>query len=165
MRIRALQEEDAPAFVALRIEALLDSPLAFASAPGDDVASDVEFVRRQMRESKDWTLFGAFSPDLVGSVGMMRDTHLKSAHKANVYGMYVTPEQRRSGVGAALLQAVIARAREMSRVAWIHLSVSASAEGALALYRASGFEIWGTEPDALRHAGDSVDEHHMVLRL
>lgn len=168
MLIRAMQKEDAEAFVALRKEALLDSPLSFASAPGDDVASDVEFVRRQTREGTGPRTFGAFEEAekaLVGSVALMRESHIKAAHKANIVGMYVTPSHRRSGVGAALLEAAVRHARGMSGIAWLHLSASESAEAALRLYRSAGFEVWGSEPDALRYAGQSVAEHHMALRL
>jgi ribosomal protein S18 acetylase RimI-like enzyme len=163
--IRALGEADAEAYVALRAEALVDSPLSFASAPGDDVASDVDFVRERLRERSGDAIFGAFDGALVGSVNAMRDGHLKSAHKLNVFGMYVMPTHRQRGTGAMLIAAVIEHARELSGVEWIHLSVSSSAVEALRLYRAAGFEIWGTELDALRHDGRTVDEHHMALRL
>ena len=33
------------------------------------------------------------------------------------------------------------------------------------LYERAGFEIWGTEPEALRHDGQSVAEHHMALHI
>jgi ribosomal protein S18 acetylase RimI-like enzyme len=165
MLIRALDEADAEAYVALRAEALLDSPLSFASAPGDDVASDVEFVRGRLRDRSGDAIFGAFDDALVGSVSAIREGHLKSAHKLNVFGMYVAPAQRRRGTGAMLIAAVIEYARGLPGVDWIHLSVSSSAEEALRLYRGVGFDVWGTEPDALRHDGCSVDEHHMALRL
>jgi len=169
MPIRALTPDDAEAYVALRAEALLDSPLAFAAAPGDDVASDVDFVRGRLGDGSGDVIFGAFDGSvdgaLVGSVSAIREPHVKASHKLNVFGMYVTPAYRRRGLGAELIEAVIAHARTMSGVAWIHLSVSSSATHALNLYQAAGFEIWGTESDALRHYEDSVDEHHMALRL
>jgi len=165
MIIRELRDEEAGLFVALRKEALLDAPLSFAASPGDDFASTSEAVRDQLRRAPDWVILGAFEDGLVGTVGLFRDRHLKSAHKVHIWGMYVSPGHRAKGVAAALLQAAVDHARGLSGVAWVQLSVSSSAPAALRLYERAGFLVWGTEPDALRHAGRSVDEHHLAFRL
>ena len=47
--IRELREQDAEAYVELRRQALMESPLSFASAPGDDFASSAEAVREKLR--------------------------------------------------------------------------------------------------------------------
>ncbi len=39
----------------------------------------------------------------------MRETNLKTKHKGNIYGMYVSPEMRGNGVGRALMLEVIHR--------------------------------------------------------
>jgi len=43
--------------------------------------------------------------------------------------------------------------------------VTERAPEARRLYERAGFELWGTEPDALRHAGESVTEYHLALYL
>ena len=93
--IRPLREEDAEVYLALRREALLDSPLAFASSPEDDFATSVETVREHLRQAPDSVILGAFRPDVVGSAGLYRDRHVKSSHKAHLWGMYVKPGHRR----------------------------------------------------------------------
>jgi RimJ/RimL family protein N-acetyltransferase len=163
--IRALHESDAAAYVALRRAALLDAPLAFASSPGDDVAAADEAVREQLRRGPDVAILGAFRPGLIGAVGVMRDRHVKTSHKARLWGMYVAPAFRRRGIATELLRAAIRHARALPGVAWIHLSVSSAAPGARRLYERNGFELWGTEPDALRHGDQAVLEHHMALHL
>lgn len=163
--IRALTAEDLDAYVALRREALLDTPLAFAASPGDDFASSAEALRESMKKAPDWMLFGAFEERLIGSVGLFRDRHLKAAHKMHVWGMYVTPAHRGRGVAAALLAAAIAHARTVPGIDWIHLGVSEAAAAARRVYERAGFTIWGTEPDALRDGDRSVVEHRMALRL
>ena len=79
--------------------------------------------------------------------------------------MYVAPSHRRRGIGAELVRAAIRQARALPGVEWVHLAVSSAAPEAQRLYERLGFEVWGTEPDALRHDGRIASEHHMALRL
>jgi RimJ/RimL family protein N-acetyltransferase len=79
--------------------------------------------------------------------------------------MYVAPSHRGKGIAAELMQGVIQHARSLPGVSWVLLSVSSAAPGARRLYERLGFQLWGTEPDALRYEGQSVVENHMALRL
>jgi RimJ/RimL family protein N-acetyltransferase len=163
--IRALRDDDVKAYLGLRREALLDSPLAFGASPADDFVSSVEVVRARLRGAPDWVILGAFQPGLVGAIGLFRDHHRKASHKVHLWGMYVGPGHRRQGIAADLLQAAIRHARSLPGVAWIHLSVTSAAPAARRLYERAGFEVWGTEPDALHHDGQSVVDHHMALPI
>jgi RimJ/RimL family protein N-acetyltransferase len=163
--IRLLREEDASAYVALRREALLAAPLAFASSPEDDFASDPEAVREHFQRTDREVIFGAFRSQLVGTLGLYRDRHRKASHKAHIWGMYVREAHRRQGLGSKLLRAVLAHAEAMPGVSWVHLSVSSVAPEARRLYESAGFRPWGEEPEALRHEGEVASELHMALRL
>ena len=163
--IRALTEDDLEAYVAVRREALVDSPLAFAASPDDDFASSAMNLAAQMKNAPDWVIFGAFDERLVGTVGLIRDRHVKAAHKMHLWGMYVTPSARRRGLATELLQAAMEHARATEGIEWIFLGVTAAAPAARRLYERAGFELWGTEPDALREGNQSVVEHRMALRL
>jgi RimJ/RimL family protein N-acetyltransferase len=166
MVIRPLRVDDAEAYLALRQQALRDEPMAFLSSPEDDIARTVDAVRTQLRRPpEEAAVFGAFAAGLVGIVGLHRDHHRKAAHKVHLWGMYVAPAQRRQGVAAALLAAALAHARSLPGVAWAHLSVSATAPAARRVYERAGFQIWGSEPDALRHDGRTAVEHHLAVRL
>ena len=163
--IRRLRADDAEAYLALRREMLVEAPLAFASSPGDDLFSSLEATRERLGRAPDEVIFGAFDPELIGAVGLFRDRHVKAAHRTHLWGMYVAPDHRRRGAAAALLSALLSHARELPGVGYVQLSVSSEATAARALYERFGFRGWGTEPDALRHDGRSVDEDHMILRL
>ncbi len=163
--IRALRETDAEEYAALRREALLDSPLAFAASPGDDVASSPDAVREQIRRGPESVIFGAFREGLVGALGLYRDRHQKASHKVHLWGTYVRPGHRREGLAAALLEAALRHATTLPGVEWAHLSVSSEAPAARRLYERLGFRIWGDEPDALRYQARTAVEHHMLLRL
>ena len=165
LEIRILTPDDSEAFMRLRREALESEPFAFAASIEDDRGLDVTFVRQSLADT-DWrVVIGAFTPDLIGMVGIYRDQHRKASHKAHVWGMFVQPESRRSGVGGSLLSAAIRHARGMFEVSQIHLSVSETAETARRLYERHGFRSWGTEPRAISYEGRLVAEHRLVLIL
>lgn len=164
--IRQLGESDFEAYVAMRRASLLDAPLALTASPEDDFhAGSVERLREQLKLAPDWAIFGAFVPHLAGSVGLMRDRHVKRSHITFLWGMYVAHAERGSGLATRLLDAAVLHARSLNGVSAIQLSVSSAAPEARRLYKRAGFELWGTEPDALRYQGVSVTENHMALRL
>jgi ribosomal protein S18 acetylase RimI-like enzyme/catechol 2,3-dioxygenase-like lactoylglutathione lyase family enzyme len=163
--IRRLRAADAEAYVALRREMLADTPIAFLASPGDDVGCDVVAMRASLGGGDEHVVFGAFADALVGAVGLMRERHAKAAHKAVVWGMYVTPRARRSGIGRRLVLAAVEHARALEGVRQVVLSVSDETPGARSLYESAGFRRWGTEPGAMRGDRRFVDEHHMVLGL
>ena len=162
---RLLTADDADEYAALRRDSLLDAPLAFTSSPEDDPASSAAGVREMLARGPHWVILGAFATTLVGAVGMYRDHHLKRAHKLHVWGVYVRPSYRGTGVGVAMLEAAIAHARNMPGIACLDLSVNSTAPAAQRVYERVGFRFWGCEPDALRYKGQITQEHHMSLQL
>ena len=165
LEIRLLTPDDTEAFVRLRREALECEPFAFMASIEDDRGLDVAFVQQSLADTDRRVVFGAFTPDLIGIVGIYRDQHRKAAHKSHVWGMFVQPEYRQSGVGGSLLSAAIRHALGMFEVSQIHLGVSETAEAARRLYERYGFKLWGTEPRAICYKGRLVAEHHLVLIL
>jgi len=163
--IRPLTQADAGALASLRRASLLEVPLAFASSPEDDLVAEEDALREYLRGFPDQFVAGALEPDLVGMAGLFRDRHRKAAHRVHVWGMYVTPSHRGRGLGEALLRATLDHARALPGVEQVHLTVSSAAPAARRLYERCGFEPWGTEPDALRHGGESVSDCHMMLAL
>lgn len=84
--------------------------------------------------------------------------------EAELLLLATSPLQRRKGIGAALLRSVIAEARGRG-VTRIHLEVRAG-NGAIELYRASGFGKTGERRDYYRgRSGQSYDAHSYALAL
>ena len=163
--IRILTAEDAEQSVALRKQMLLDLPSAFTASPEDDSGSKVHIVKERLASGPENIQIGAFAPELIGSVGMFRETKLKIRHQLYIWGMYVAPDFRKQGLGAALIQAAIEHGRGLDGVVQVQLSVSEKAKEAQSLYESLGFRRWGTEPRAVCVKGELFDEHHMVLDL
>ncbi len=129
------------------------------------MARSREFVEQSLRSGAS-VVFGSFAGAvLVGMVGVARDPKQKYRHKAQIWGMYVTAGARRTGIGAALLQAALERCRAWSGITQVHLCVSAKADAAQRLYERQGFQAWGREPDALLIGDELLDDIHMLKRL
>ena len=165
MEIRLLRPDEAEALFALRRQSVEDAPLAFAASPEDDRSSSPDAVREILARGPDSTVIGAVDEVLLGMIGLHREPKRKMAHKLHLWGMYVRPEGRGRGVARALLQAALDHARTLDGVTQVKISVTEDADAARALYEELGFRIWGVEPDAIRHGGRGVSEHHMVFSL
>lgn len=163
--IRRLRAADAETYFEHRRRALHDSPWSFAGSPEDDVARSPEEVAILFERDDESIVLGAYDPELIGSVGLFRMPRPKGRHKAMIWGMFVIPEAQGRGVGQALVERMIEHAKTLPDLESVRLSVTTKAPTAQRLYERCGFRIWGTEPRSLCHAGECVDEHHMILEL
>jgi len=79
-----------------------------------------------------------------------------AAGEAHLLNICVAESLRRQGVGSDLLQYLLRRARTL-RAARMFLEVRPSNEVAIALYRASGFEVLGVREHYYKAHGGSED--------
>jgi RimJ/RimL family protein N-acetyltransferase len=166
MQIRRLTPADAAAFQALRLAALQEAPAAFGSSFEEEREFGASIIESRLAVRPDRGPFGAFSDgELVGLVALGRENMVKLAHKALVWGMYVTPRFRGQGIGRALLAAALSLARSVPGISQVNLSVNASNAGAIRLYESAGFKVFGHEPGAMLVNGELHDEVHMFLQL
>jgi ribosomal protein S18 acetylase RimI-like enzyme len=165
LTIRTLTEDDVDAFRAMRLQAATDTPFAIVPTREEEARwTRVENIAR-VCETRQQAVFGAFDgATLVGIVGWRRESRLKFAHKSLIWGVFVDPAYRRTGIARRLMESAIARARE-SGVEQVQLTVGAQNPRAQALYRSLGFTIYGTEPRAICIDGEYFDEELMVLML
>jgi RimJ/RimL family protein N-acetyltransferase len=166
MHIRRLTPEDAAAFQTLRLAALQKAPSAFGSSFEEESEFPPSVIEGRLALKPDRGPFGAFEgEELVGLVALGRESMKKLAHKALVWGMYVKPEHRGKGIGKALLCEALSLARSVPEVAQVNLCVNAANTGAIRLYEAAGFKVFGREPGAMFINGEFHDELHMYLRV
>ncbi|WP_102693626.1 GNAT family N-acetyltransferase [Rummeliibacillus pycnus] len=163
MIIRLLEESDTIAYRGLRLEALQDSPDAFATTYEDEIKKSLEDYRDRLSR-KDFCTFD--DGQLVGVVSLIREQARKLRHRSSIVAMYVTPEGRRKRVGKNLMQSAIQYAKQIEGIEQIYLSVVTTNTAAIKLYHSLGFEIFGTEKRALKSSDSTYwDEYHMVLYL
>jgi ribosomal protein S18 acetylase RimI-like enzyme len=164
IEIRTLAPEDASAFRALRLRALLEDPIPFLSSYEEEADCSVEDVAIRLRASDPATrVLGAFRHGaLVGTLGSYRHALLKARHRANLWGMYVAPEERQRGIGNALLSMAIKQLRALGDIEQIELTVVTSAHAARNLYRAAGFQCQGLLRRAMKTGNGYFDEELLV---
>lgn len=145
----------------LRLEALLDSPLAYGST----------HEREVLRPDRDWrgrAAAGAAGDEEVGCaaiaagrwVGMARG-YLEPPD-AHLIAVYVTPDWRQRGIGRAVSEAVVAWAWERGAQAVV-LSVSDWNDGARRVYESIGFMPTGVQKSLPWNP--AVTESEMRLEL
>ena len=168
IHIRPLVAADAPAYKALRDEALRTVPDAFTS----DYASSVgrpakeDGVRFGTVESGTFFL-GAFDAagQLLGCVGCEREQRAQQRHCASLVGMMVAPAAQRRGIGQQLVAACVQAARQVPGLMQLVLTVTASNTHVVRLYEQAGFRAWGLLPRAVLVDSVAYDKLHMLLVL
>ncbi|MEG2964504.1 MAG: GNAT family N-acetyltransferase, partial [Janthinobacterium sp.] len=109
--IRLLTPADTPAFCALRLRAILDSPSSFSSSREDELARTPEEHAQRIARGPQQRAFGAFDGErLVGFAGLQRERMRQLSHKALLWGVFVDVPQRGKGVARRLVNACIEQA-------------------------------------------------------
>jgi GNAT superfamily N-acetyltransferase len=167
MRIARLQPSDALQYRRLMLQAYELAADAFTSTAAERATEPETFwVQRIAAPSGLSEALGAFEGDeLVGTVALEYASKPKTRHKALVIGMYAAPAARGKGVGRALLDAAIARARAREGLLVLTLTVTEGNAPAVNLYQAAGFQAFGVEPMAILTPSGFRNKVHMWLPL
>ncbi|WP_188311916.1 GNAT family N-acetyltransferase [Salinarimonas soli] len=164
--IRLCREDDAAAWLALRLRSLREHPESFHSTFEEWEHTTPAQAAERLRVNR---MVGAFAGDgtLVGAVTLALQARpgAKRRHKVEIWNVYVAPEARGTGTARALMERAVAEARALGFEAVV-LSVSAHAERARALYESLGFVTYGIEPRGMRLPdGRTFDDRLMQLDL
>ena len=159
---RPFRPEDAHALRDIRLQALADSPPAFAERLDIALAMGGEDFSAALAAG---TVWGVFDDDrCVGMAGLNRFVGANVEHKGYVWGVFVSPAARGTGAAQALFRAIIDHARATSLTV-LSLGVGDFNEPAKRLYASFGFVPFGREPRAVRLDGRYIDEVLMALEL
>jgi ribosomal protein S18 acetylase RimI-like enzyme len=141
MAVRALQDEEWERARDLRLRALADAPESFASSLEQEERLSESAWRERMApsDSSVWFVDATDDDELVGMAVGALDDPPKTAY---LFGMWVEPGRRRSGIGKRLVETVIEWGRTRGAVR-IELEVNELTRPAVALYQACGFTPTG----------------------
>ncbi len=160
--IRPLTAEDAPAYRSLRLSALAETPEAFGASHDEEAAQLLAWFAARITPQPPSRIYGAFQEDaLIGMAGFLAYGGEKKRHIGLLWGVYVAPAGRGSGIATALVAAVIAHAREHVRM--LHADVGVDNHPAQRLYEGLGFRSYGIQPKALCIDGVFHDETMLAL--
>ena len=162
IRLRRLQASDAAGFREVRLEGLKAHPEAFLSPWEDEVDKPTSWWVERLER---YTVVGGWvgSSPLAGVAGLRVEDRIELRRKGVLWGMYVRPQARGTGLAAALVREVIGHAR--TRVEELGLTVTASNAAARRLYTAAGFREYGLGRRALKIGSEYHDEVLMSLSL
>jgi RimJ/RimL family protein N-acetyltransferase len=161
--LRRLGASDAAAYRDLRLLGLRSHPEAFGASFDDEAGRPLEWFAERLASNVVWGGWRDGDPDLAGMAGLHMSGVAKARHKGVLWGMFVRPEARRSGLAAAVAGRVLEHARGV--VEEVRLSVVASNAAAVRLYARLGFRPYGVEPRALKVGDEYHDEVLMALRF
>jgi GNAT superfamily N-acetyltransferase len=165
LAIRTLRPGDWTIYRDLRLAALADSPQAFGSTLAEESKRpDDAWAARLAAPAlgayrQGWPFIAVLDGTPVALAWVKLD--VPDAPTASLYQVWVAPQARGRGVGAALLDAAITWARERRATA-LHLGVTAGDGAAMRLYRRAGFVDVGAP---VPRAGTELSEQAMVLAL
>ena len=161
IELRRLLPADATNYREIRLDALRDTPDAFSSTYESEKDRPVDAFAARLRDS---LVIGAFNGrQLVGIAGFYVQPGPKHAHKGMLWGMYVRPPHRGTGLGRRLVEAIIRQARR--QVELLQLFVVSDNLAARRLYQKLGFVEYGIEHHATKYRGEYHDDVLMALPL
>lgn len=167
-RITVLTAAHAPAYKALRDEALRCAPEAFTSDYATALQRPAQaYAPRLSLPASEGFFLGAWDAHgaLLGSLGCEREQRTQQRHMATVVAMMVAPRAQRRGIGRQLLQACLAQAERIAGLEQLVLTVTAGNEHVVRLYERAGFTPYGLLSRAIVVAGRGHDKLHMLRLL
>ena len=166
VQIRELTLNDVQAYRELRLRALKEHPEAFGSSYEESSQRPLEWYAERLNTKNENFILGAFiEGKLVGTVGMFQHEGNKDRHKGVIWGMHTAAEAQGQGIGRTLLITAIERARQISDIELLQLSVVTKNSNARNFYISCGFKVYGLEPHALKLGDSYLDEEHMFMFL
>jgi len=164
--VRGLGEDEWEQYRSVRLSALEESPEAFVATADEERAYEEDFWRERMRRSQRLIAEQEGAPVGVASIGQAQQAGEKDNDKvAELFGLWVAPGARGTGVATQLVQACADAARQQGRS---HLAYWVGADNGRAVAFASGFGFRPTDsrrPMRVKGEDDAEDEIAMVLPL
>lgn len=160
--MRVLDEAEWHIYRRIRLSSLESDPEAFAAGLDEEQEYDEELWRARMRRSR--RLLAERGEDEVGvaSVGQARDEDGMAEGVAELFGMWVRPQDRGTNVAAELVTAAASQARR-DGFRQLRLWVSTDNGRAIGFYSGYGFRP-GDERRPMV-TDESVEEIAMVMPL
>jgi ribosomal protein S18 acetylase RimI-like enzyme len=167
--VRQLGIGDRDSYFSFRLRALETYPQGFATSAEEwrNAPPDKIDALLLASEKNSDPILGAFTSnsELIGSLGLSRETRMAVQHKVSLVAMYVDPAFRRNGVGTQLVTEALELARQQPGLVLVRLVVDSENTDAVQLFERLGFVHYGREPLARRVEERYYDQSYMLYLL
>jgi RimJ/RimL family protein N-acetyltransferase len=161
LTIRRAEVEDAARLRELRLEALVDTPEAFAADLDASAAEPVEWwierIEEYNRENSSVICLAESGDKLVGMTGLGRGHWRKTRHSGVIWGVYVNPNWRGNRIAEALIGECVSWGCAYG-ISVVKLGVITSNPSAIHCYLRCGFTVYGVDPQAIYYNDQYYDE-------
>jgi ribosomal protein S18 acetylase RimI-like enzyme len=140
----------------LRLEALQEDPLAFASSFEEEKNYSQEIW--QYRMANMW--FALVDNTIAGMIGLIRSENKASLHCGYIVSLWIKPEFQGQGIATSMLRSVQSMAISLG-IKKISLEVTTSQVAAVGLYEKLGFKKIALLEENLYKSGRFLDEYLM----
>jgi ribosomal protein S18 acetylase RimI-like enzyme len=169
IKIESLIPKHASALNELLKVGLRDFPSSFTTDLSDienRPDQEVEDHLCNLQSSTDFRL-GAFFNDseLVGTVRLIRLQGAKQLHAADIVFLLVHRDYQNQGIGQLLMESAVERAKQITGLEHLHLSVCLNAKAAICLYEKVGFVSTGVIKQQIKMGDKYHDLSTMWLPL
>lgn len=163
MRIRTATPDDAPALQRYAIALFAEDLPGIFSLPAPTLEDERAFILSALEPPNSTLLLAEEDGEVIGAADFRGAARPRQAHGGE-FGISVAREHRGRGVGTALIQALIAWAREAG-IRRIEVHAHSNNPRALALYRRLGFEDEGLLRENVTWRGEYHDTHVLSMLL
>lgn len=159
--LKKVSAESAAEFRAIRLEALENFPVNFASAYEVECEWPLSAFEERLKQ---YLHVGAYADGkLVGVATLIPQVPARMKHKADITSVYVKPDYQGRGIAKDMFAWLEDEAEK--NFDQVHLSVLAANADACRLYEWLGYETYGVEPRATKYNGEYFDDVFMVKFL
>lgn len=149
----------------IRLAALTTDPQAFGAYLAATAERPEAYWRERLEEAQaeesGWLLFASDGERLAGMIG----AHLTPEPEVvEIVAVYVRPEARGQGIGALLMEGILAAVGSSGRFRKAVLGVNSAQSAAVGLYRRFGFEL-AREETYVREDGEVRLSYFMEREL
>ena len=164
--LRSVEAADAPRMLQYMKQMLGETPFLLRTPEEFDytIEEEAAILERRKNDPRCLMLIAEIDGEIIASADVQpHGSKSRIRHRAEL-GISVRKAYWRQGIGSALMERLIAFARQAD-YEQIELTVESKNRRAIGLYLKSGFVVYGTRPHGMKYADGSYDDDYLMVRL
>ena len=164
--LRSVEPEDAEHMISYMKIMLGETPFLLRTPEEFDysVEGEAEVLTRRRDDPRALMILAEADGEIVATSDVMpMGTKSRTLHRATL-GMSVRKDYWRLGIGSAMMERLIAHARQ-SGFEQIELEVVSTNRRAIGLYVKYGFQVYGTRPHGIKYPDGGYADDYMMRKV